>query len=117
MFSIKPTIEFKLKSERVYLDLSDELLCGRLDGSFLIDGTLNGRCPSHGLIQEFGVKAVRVLPAMHHNIPVTCTWNNQEFHQNSTCPLFHSGMNYSLYGYLYIPEYSLWTGPVCATVL
>lgn len=29
-------------SERVYLDLSDELLCGRLDGSFVIDGALNG---------------------------------------------------------------------------
>lgn len=45
-------------SEPVYLDLSDELLCGRLDGSFIIDGALNGRSPSHGLIQEFGVKAV-----------------------------------------------------------
>lgn len=48
----------EVHSEPVYLDLSDELLCGRLDGSFIIDGALNGRSPSHGLIQEFGVKAV-----------------------------------------------------------
>lgn len=29
-------------SEEVYLDLSDELLCGRLDGSFVIYDALDG---------------------------------------------------------------------------
>lgn len=31
-----------LHSERVYLDLSYELLCRRLNGSFVINGALNG---------------------------------------------------------------------------
>lgn len=55
-----------------YLDISDELLCRRLNGNLAVYSPLYGIRPPHGLIQHFGVQAIGVFTSVHNYIPVTC---------------------------------------------
>lgn len=61
-----------------YLNVLDELLCRRVDGSFGVDDVLDGAGPAGGLVQQFGVEAVRVFAAVHRHVPVTCQEGGME---------------------------------------
>lgn len=54
-----------------YLDVSDELQSGSLDGSLAVYDSLNGSRPPHGLVQHLSVEAVGMLPPVNHDVPVT----------------------------------------------
>lgn len=54
-----------------YLDVSDQLKRWCFDRSLAVYDSLNGGCPSHGLIQHLGIETVRMLPPVHNDIPVT----------------------------------------------
>lgn len=54
-----------------YLNVSDQLQRWCFDGSLAVYDTLNGSCPSHGLIQHLSIETVRMLPSVHDDVPVT----------------------------------------------
>lgn len=60
-----------------YLDVSDELQSRGFYGGLTVYDSLYGSCPPHGLIQHLGVEAVRVLPPVHNDVPVTCKMRRQ----------------------------------------
>lgn len=53
------------------LNVSDQLQRRCFDGSLAVYDSLNGSCPSHGLIQHLGIETVRMLPPIHDDVPVT----------------------------------------------
>lgn len=53
-----------------HLDVLDELLCWRLHGGLGVDDVLHGVGPAHRLVQQLAVQAVRVLAAVHGDVPV-----------------------------------------------
>lgn len=53
-----------------HLDVLDELLRGRLHGSLGVDDVLHGVGPAHRLVQQLAVQVVRVLAAVHGDVPV-----------------------------------------------
>ncbi len=57
-----------------YLDVSDELQSWSFNGSLAVYDSLYGSRPPHGLIQHFGIEAIRMLPPIHDYVPVT--WEN-----------------------------------------
>lgn len=54
-----------------YLDVLDELLGGRVDGSFGIYDILDGVGPARGFSQQLAVETVRVFTAVHDHVPVS----------------------------------------------
>lgn len=54
-----------------YLNVSDQLQRRCFDGSLAVYDSLNGGCPSHGLIQHLGIETVRMLSPVHNDVPVT----------------------------------------------
>lgn len=53
-----------------HLDVLDELLGRRLDGSFGVDDVLDGVGPARGLVEQLAVETVRVFAAVHDDVPV-----------------------------------------------
>ncbi len=65
-------IRVDLAQKVFYLDVLNELLRRRVDGSFGVDDVLDGVGPARGLVQQLTVEAVRMFPAVHDHVPVTC---------------------------------------------
>lgn len=53
-----------------HLDVVDELLRRRVDGSFGVDDVLDGVGPTRGFVQQLAVETVRVFAAVHDHVPV-----------------------------------------------
>lgn len=53
-----------------HLDILNELLGGRFHGSLGVDDILHGVGPAHRLVQQLAVQVVRVLAAVHGDVPV-----------------------------------------------
>lgn len=70
-----------------YLDVSDELQSRGFYGGLAVYDPLYGSCPPHGLVQHLGVEAVRMLPPVHDDVPVTCKNRTQ------SASLIHSYIN------------------------
>lgn len=59
-----------------YLNVSNELQGWSLYRGLAVYDSLDSSRPPHGLIQHLGVEAVRVLPPIYYDVPVT--WKKQE---------------------------------------
>lgn len=63
-----------------HLDVLDELLSRRVDGSLAVDDVLDAAGPAHRLVQQLAVETVGVFTAVHDHVPVAWSKQTNEWH-------------------------------------